>query len=273
MYSPRRFRKRVGNIGRKLPDPLKSLAREGIHFRRGAVSMIAGTPGSFKSVLALNMVVTWAEAGMKVYYFSADADEFTVVRRFAGILTNDDPQHVESQMVNHRTGDYEAQFGLHLQGVEFEYEGFDEFTTLVQRVKSFEAVYGQYPDVLVIDNLIDFVSSPMAWDEMQVMIKALDALSKEIKAHILILHHAKLPDANPNARNPRPLDQPPADYEIQGRVTQFPRLVLTMAAESLHANLACVKNTNGPQYRDARHTIPITILPSMRVIEPYRPGR
>jgi len=140
-------------------------------------------------------------------------------------------------------------------------------------VKSFEAIYGQYPDILVIDNLIDFVSSPMAWDEMQVMIKALDALSKEIKAHILILHHAKLPDANPNARNPRPLDQPPADYEIQGRVTQFPRLVLTMAAESLHANLACVKNTNGPQYRDARHTIPITILPSMRVIEPYRPGR
>jgi hypothetical protein len=113
----------------------------------------------------------------------------------------------------------------------------------------------------------------MAWDEMQVYIKALDALSKEIKAHIMILHHAKLPDANPNARNPRPLDQPPADYEIQGRVTQFPRLVLTMAAESLHANLACVKNTNGPQYRDARHTIPITILPSMRVIEPYRPGR
>jgi hypothetical protein len=263
MYSPRRFKRRVGNIGRKLPDTFKVLREEGIHFRRGAVSMIAGTPGSFKSVLALNLIVEWARQDIKTFYFSADGDEFTVVKRLAGILTNDLAEHVEKLMIEGNSEAYEEAFTDRLQGVEFWYEGIDEFEKFVHRVKSFEAVYGEYPDVIVIDNLIDFVSTPTAWDEMQIMIKQFDALAKEIKAHIMILHHAKLPDANPNARNPRPLDQPPSDAEIQGRATQFPRLVLTVAADSLHGNIACVKNTLGPASRDARHKIPFVIMPSM----------
>ena len=81
MYSPKRFAGRIGNIGRKLPDPFNSLGRENIHFRRGSTVMIAGKPGAFKTVVALNMVAKWAEHGTSVLYFSADGDEFTVVRR------------------------------------------------------------------------------------------------------------------------------------------------------------------------------------------------
>ena len=263
MYSPRRFASRVGNIGQKLPDVYRALGREGIHFRRGAVSMIAGTPGSFKSVLALNMTASWSKQGVTSLYLSADSDEFTVVRRLSGILTGDSADVVESRLTRHDTERYEKALAT-LDGVEFEYEQFD-FEELVIRVKSYEAVYGAFPDVVVLDNLIDFVSNPMAWDEMQVLIKNCDGLAKEIKSHVLILHHAKLQAVNPNARNPRPLGQPPADHEIQGRMTQFPRLALTMAATGLNTSVACVKNTNGPQYRDATHYIEFVVLPSMQV--------
>lgn len=263
MYSPKRFASRVGNIGQKLPDPFHDLARENIHFRRGSTVMLAGIPGSFKSVIALNMLTEWAKHGTSVLYFSADGDEFTVVRRLAGILTGDDADTVESAMVRRDTARYEAALAQ-LQGVEFEYERF-EFEELVVRVKSYEAIYGAYPDVLVIDNLINFASSPFAFDEMQSFLNELDGLSKEIKSHVLVLHHAKLPDANQNKRNPTPLSQPPRDDEIQGKMTQYPSVALTIGADNLNLNIAVVKNRHGRQYRDASHFTPFVVLPNMQV--------
>lgn len=265
MYTPKRAFGRVGNIGQPLPDPFRSFGREQIRFRRGATSMIAGVPGSFKSVLALNMIVTWARLGVTSMYFSADGDEFTVVRRLAGIITGDDADIVESKMVRHDVDRYEQALST-LKGVEFEYEQF-EFEELVIRVKQYEAVYGAYPDLLVIDNLIDFASSPYAWDEMQGFIKECDGLAKEIKAHVLILHHAKLPDVNPNSRNPPPPGQPPAAHMIQGRMTQFPTVALTLGADNLNLRAACVKNRNGRQYPDASKSIGFVVMPNMQVRE------
>jgi hypothetical protein len=263
MYSPWRFGSRVGSIGQKLHNPFPALAREDIDFRRGTTVMIAGVPGSFKSVVSLNALYQWALHGVTGMYFSADGDEFTVVRRLAGIVTGDDSSLVESAMVRKDMAKYEAALA-ELEGWEFEYERF-EFEELVVRVKQYETVYGAYPDVLVIDNLINFASSPFAFDEMQSFINDLDGLAKEIKALGLILHHAKLPDINPRARNPRPIGDPPRDDEIQGKMTQYPSVALTIGADNLDLRMACVKNRNGRQYRDASYSIPFTVMPSMRV--------
>ena len=265
MYTPKRAFSRVGNIGQRLPDPYRSLGRENIHFRRGATSMIAGVPGAFKSVLALNMVERWAREHIRTMYFSPDGDEFTVVRRLSGIVTGDDSDVIESRMIRHDVDRYEQALAS-LEGVEVEYEQF-EFEELVIRVKQYEAVYGAYPDVIVIDNLIDFASSPYSWDEMQSFIKNLDGLAKEIKCHVLVLHHAKLPDTNPNARNPLPPGRPPASHMIQGRMTQFPTVALTLGADGLNLQAACVKNRNGRQYPDASRSIGFTVMPNMQVKE------
>lgn len=266
MYTPWRAINRVGEIGQKLPDPFRVFGREQINFRRGATSMIAGEPGAFKSVVALNMVVTWAENEVSTLYFSADGDEFTVVRRLSGILTGDNADVVESNMLRHYVDKYVTAMKDRLWGVEFEYEQF-EFEELVARVRQYEAVYGAYPDVIVVDNLIDFASSPYAWDEMQAFIKQLDSLNKETKSHGLVLHHAKLPDQNPNARNPPPLGRAPASFEIQGRMTQFPTIALTLGADGLNLNMACVKNRNGNQYKNASRQLAFNVLPNMQVRE------
>lgn len=265
MYTPKRAFSRVGSIGQKLPDPFKSLGREQIHFRRGATSMIAGVPGSFKSILALNMVANWAQAGTSVLYLSADGDEFTVVRRLAGIVTGDNADVVESKMIRHDVDRYEKALA-DLEGVEFEYERLD-FEELVIRVKSYEAVYGAYPDVVVTDNLINFASSPFAFDEMQAFVNSMDELCKEIKAHGLILHHARLPDRKQNSRNPLPPGLPPADHEIQGKMTQYPTVALTIGKDNLSLNLACVKNRNGRDYPDASRYLSFTVMPNMQVVE------
>jgi hypothetical protein len=151
---------------------------------------------------------------------------------------------------------------------EFEYEQMD-IDDVARHTKSYEAVYGGYPDVIFLDNLIDFVDSPTDYGGMLELIRDLDGLAKEIKSHICVLHHAKLRDTKKSDSGEDPKDpmQPPADWEIQGRITQLSRLVLTITAVGLNVNMSVVKNTNGPQTRDASRVFGFTVYNSMQVKE------
>jgi len=267
IYRLRKFSGRVGEIGKPLPNPFKTFGDNRVLFRRGGTSMLAGAPGSFKSVLALNMVAYWANHSVTGVYFSADSDELTVSRRMAGILTGDPIERVEAAMLR---GDREQYINTLacLDDIQFEYNQLD-MDGITTRLQSHEAVYGAWPDVVCIDNLIDFVESPDDWGGLLQMIKDLDALSREIKAHICILHHAKLRGGGDSRKKPDPgeLNRPPADWEIQGRVTQIPRLVLSVKESGMRLNVATIKNTNGPMCRDGSKYMEFEVAQSMRVGE------
>lgn len=224
-------------LGRPLPDPFPSFEFNRITFRQGQTSMIAGKPGSFKSILALNMVATWARHGKTILYFSADSDERTVAKRMSAIITGDAEPLVERRFADKDTGRYEREL-RRLGAVHFIYDSLD-MSGIAARFASFEAIYGAWPDVAIIDNLIDYADSAGDWVSQIELTKQLDVLARETRAHLCILHHAKVDRDNSG--------KPPADYEIQGKVTQIPRLVLTVAASDMALYIACVKNTNGPQ--------------------------
>ena len=265
MYSPYKFNSRVGNLGAALPSPYPSLEVAKALLRFGATSMIAGTPGSFKSVDALNMCEFWARQGIGSLYIAADSDEFTVANRLSGIITGESMESIERKLV---TGDtaliapYAAALKT-LKGVEFEYEQMN-IDGVQQRIKAYEQVYGQYPPVVFIDNLIDFVDSPDDFGGMLVFIRDLNAIAAQTRSHICVLHHAKLRDGNARKADD---GRPPADWEIQGKVTQLSRLVITLTANGLDLNKAVVKNTLGPQHRDASEWTTYRVEPSMRVID------
>lgn len=269
MYSPQRFADRIGNIGTPLPDPYKSLgAVAKAKFRRGAVSMIAGTPGSFKSVLALNILVRWAQQGITSLYFCADSDEFTVTKRLCGILTGENLDLIERRIIGGDRQRYVDVLTRELGGrAEFEYETMKYSAEIARHIKSYESVYGGYPDVVFVDNLTDFVSSPFAFDEMQELLGDFDGMSKEMQAHFFVLHHAKLPNGNQQQKNEeaKPRGWPPADWEIQGKVTQKPRLAITIAATGLAVKTAVVKNSLGPQDGDAETTYEFIVYNNMQM--------
>jgi hypothetical protein len=267
VYRLRKFSGRVGQIGKPLPTPFKTFGDNRVTFRHGATSMIAGAPGSFKSVLALNMAAYWANHGLTGMYFSADSDEMTVSRRISGILTGDPIERIEAAMIKGDRAPYIKSLSC-MDDIQFEYEQLD-MDGITTRLQSHEAVYGAFPDVIWIDNLIDFVDAPDDWGGMLQMIKDLDALSREIKAHICILHHAKLRGGGDNRKKPDPseADRPPADWEIQGRVTQIPRLVLSVKESGMCLNVACIKNTNGPMQRDGSKYMEFQVKQSMQVEE------
>ena len=257
MYSPSKFARRIGNIGRPLPSPFPVFEAERTIFRYGATSMIAGQPGSFKSVLALNMAIYWARQGLTVLYFSADSDEYTVIKRISAMLTGVPEPEVEDDIIQGKIRRYTRELSKTLGSVEFAYSDMD-MEGIARTCQTFEAVYGDYPSVIFIDNLMDYVPGEGEWELMRNMTRELDVLARQTKAHVCILHHVSEANARP--------DQPPARKEIQGKITQKPRLVLTVSAVGTFLKVACVKNTNGPQDPTGKSWSPFTVTPSLQVV-------
>lgn len=260
MYSLRKFDGRTGSLGTALPDPFDMFGEKRVKFRRGGTSLIAGAPGSFKSVLALNILTKWAP-GNSILYFSADSDEFTVAKRLSGILTGDSNETVEVRMQDPAWRRHYQERLSTLNNAKFVYRHLD-LEVIENHLGAFEAINGCYPDVVFVDNLIDAVDDPTDWGGMIDFIKQCDILSRKKQCHVCILHHASEAWAQGNPGVP-----PPSSY-IQGKVNQIPRLVLTTAARSTMLNIACVKNTNGPMFPNAGEYMSFSITPSLRV-EPF----
>jgi RecA-family ATPase len=264
MQTVARAMKRDGLIGEPLPDVYPSLAQAGIQFRRAGTSLLAGHPGSFKSTFALNMLIKWARKDVTALYISADSDHFTVGKRCAAIITGDPMTTVEKTL---REGGYDGQLKK-LSGIYWEFRPLD-VTQIEERLIAFKQVHGKMPDVIFIDNLMNMISNPTDYSSMMTMVRDLDTLARAASSHVLILHHTHESDQNKNAPA-----RPQAVWELHGRVAQFPRLVLTIAAQQnsehteAHLMVACTKNTNGPADRTGReYTDYIIDTASARVSE------
>jgi len=254
MYSLSKFANRTGIIGKPLPPVFDGFNERRITFRQGATSMIAGHPGSFKSVLALNMMVLWARQGISCVYFSADSDEYTVARRVIGILTNQQAEIVENTITNGHADLFISDL-QELKDTRFVYQNLD-LNGITNNLHAYEAVYGAYPDVVFLDNLMNYVDSAGEWEQMRTMTRDLDIMAREMKSHICILHHTSEGVSSAS---------PPPRSAIQGKISQIPRLVLTVAAVGLCQMIACVKNTNGPQDATGRNYMNFMVRDSYRI--------
>jgi AAA domain len=260
MYSLAKFASRAGRLGTPLPSPFHSFDIANIRFRLGATSMIAGKPGAFKSILALNMLNFWTREGYPAVFFSADSDEHTVARRLAGIITDTSSETIDAHFQEGRFRDY-VPYLESLGLARFEYRILN-MEGIAERLAAYEAVYGDYPPLVFLDNLINFSDSTEDWGLMRDMTKELDALARETKSHICVLHHAS--ESWGKASDPVPR------AAIQGKITQIPRLVLTCAADGPVLKVCCVKNTNGPQDPDAHRPMYFRVEPSLQVTDNYQ---
>lgn len=184
-------------------------------------------------------------------YFSADSDEYTVAKRTAGILTGEAIDAIERDM-----GKYAESLSM-LDHVRFEYRTLD-IEGIADRLASFEQVYGAYPDFVFVDNLMNYCDSAGEWELMRTMTRELDSLARETKSHIATLHHCS---------ESYPSGQPLPMASIQGKVTQIPRLVLTIAAVECQLMVVAAKNTNGPMHPRADKWMRFEVEESMRIID------
>jgi RecA-family ATPase len=237
--------RRSGRMGDPLPEVYPSLTQAELFFRRGGTSLLAGWPGAFKSTFALNLLIHWARQGMTALYISADSDEFTVAKRVVAMITGTPMKEVEAGL---RRGEYQNEL-KQLTNVHWEFRPLN-VEQIDERLVAMEKMHGKKPDVVFVDNLMNMVPNPTDYGAQMTLTRDLDTMARGAKSHIMILHHTHEGPQNKS----RPAT-PQAIWEVHGKVNQFPRMVLTLAANAdadkheAHLMVAGVKNTNGPSDR------------------------
>jgi KaiC/GvpD/RAD55 family RecA-like ATPase len=216
-----------------LPDLFNCLKKEGIRFRRGQVTMIAGQPNSGKSLFALFYGV---KAKVPTLYISADTDAYTTAIRTAAILTTHETTTIEESFKNTGVELYTDAL-TNLRHIEFSFDPSPTLDDIDLMIKAYGEKYGEYPHLIIIDNLMNVTAlHDNEWTGMRDIMKAAHHIARETESAVFVLHHTSEAEGDP--------DRPPARRAIQGKVSQLPEMILTVAMETEQSELriACVKN-------------------------------
>lgn len=217
-----------------LPDLFNVLASNGVRFRRGQVTMVAGQPNSGKSLLALFYAV---KAKVPTLYISADTDAYTTAIRAAACITGHTIQSVEDSFTSGAGYDFYTSELSSLENVQFSFDPSPTLDDIDLTVRAYGEAFGEYPHLIIVDNLMNIAAlHDNEWTGMRDIAKAMHHMSRDTGAAIFLLHHTSEADGRP--------DLPPSRKSIQGKVSQLPEMIITVAIDhsSGEFRIACVKN-------------------------------
>lgn len=199
--------------------------------------MIAAQPNDGKSLLTLWACIKWAQQGIRSLYFSADTDEETTLRRAAATITGQPQAAIEARMRD-GWGDIESALAVLNGGVSFSFETDPTYQHIHEELVAAWEAFGEYPSVVVIDNLMDIVGdNDDEYGSMRDASKALKRFARLTGAAVIVLHHC-------NETEKRE-DHPPSRREITGKVSQKAELILTVQIDGVLMRIAAVKNRSG----------------------------
>lgn len=231
--------------GEPLPSPFKAFDKASIAIRRSELTMVAATPGAGKSMLALAVAL---RAKVPTLYISADTNAHTMAMRMASMITNK-PQGEVERLLNNDIGWTKAVLA-HGSHIHWSFESSPSLEDIAEEVKSFEELWGQSPELIVVDNLMDVATDGgEEFSSMRAIMKELKYLARATNAAILVLHHTS-EGIQGNPCQPR--------SALQGKVAQLPALILTLGLVGTTLAIAVVKNRYGAA--DANGTSVMTWL-------------
>lgn len=228
----------VASDAEALPEVaiLGPLYRFGFVPRAGQVLMVAGQPGSLKSMFG-----QWYadELGLRTLYFCADSDPHTAVTRLAAKRTGYTSDEVARALETGAAGFFvDALAGSNLQ---FCFDSGPTLDDVALEVYAYVELWDAYPEVIIIDNLLNVEAEVgEEFAGMRMVSKEIHRLARETGAAVMILHHMRECD---DASNPQPR------AHLQGKVSQLPERILSVAydADEGAFKMAPVKNRGGRQ--------------------------
>jgi len=228
--------------------------------------MICGQPNSGKSTFALALV-----AGMKVptLFFSADTDEHTTKVRAVACLTGTPTHMVDSNFSLPDAASYYEEVLDELSDVWWCFDSAPTLKDIDLELRAYSELTGLVgPHVIVIDNLMDIASDDVnEWQAMRSNMKVLKYLARELNAAVIVLHHCGEGDETAAGF-------PPPRRSIQGKLSQLPALILTVANNPVTRKMlvACVKNRYGEADPTANTYVSLDAdLSRMAITEPPPP--
>lgn len=217
MFTLSRAMRSKGTAGEPLPTVFHCLAHEGVHVRRGQLTLIAAAPGVGKSLISLCLTV---KAGVPALYFSADTDQDTMTNRAAAMVTGWRVVDIEQAKQQGLTETINAQLEK-LMFVRMDFDATPSLTYLEGNLKAFEMVYGEFPALIVIDNVSNVDNeSEGGIPGLETSFDFLHQLARDTGAAVVLLHHVT--GDYDDGTKPVPLSG------LRGKVSKVPELILTL---------------------------------------------
>lgn len=208
--------------------------RNQIWLRRGQLTLMVAAPGVGKSVIATSYVV---QSGVRCLYVSMDTDEHTTCLRLICVLAKCTIPQAEAGL------DARAPWALtalaEASSVKYAFCSSPDSTELGERVLAYGEAEGQFPELIVIDNLSDIAYDGDEFGELRRLMHDMQTMAGKTAAAVLVLHHAVGAYEDGASIIPMP--------GIAGKVSKKPTLILTAhRASDTHTGISVVKNRYGP---------------------------
>jgi RecA-family ATPase len=230
-----------GNAGNPLPTVWDSLEMRGTRFLRGQLALVCAGPGVGKSALILTYAL---QAKVPTLYFSADSDAFTQLSRSLSVLTGD---RMDASVRMVRAGDLGEAGELFADiPIRFNYAASPSLDQIEMSMRSYEEVYGDFPALVVIDNVTNVRTGGDNDDDpfsgLEALMDYLHDMARSTGACVVGLHHVT--GGYNDADRPIPLSG------VKGQIARVPEMVLTLhkQTDEFGPDLLCVstvKNRGG----------------------------
>lgn len=234
MYTPLQSLWIKGNAGDPLPPVWESLEMRGTRFLRGQLCLVCAGPGVGKSALILTYAL---RAAVPTLYFSADSDAFTQLSRSLSILTGWGMDRTTKMVREGDLGDAKDQFAD--IPIRFNYSASPSLDQIEASVKSYEEVYGDFPSLVVIDNITNVRTGGKDNDDdpfsgLEALMDYLHDMARNTGSCVVGLHHVT--GRYNDAADPIPLSG------VKGQIARVPEMVLTLhkQSEGYGPDLLCV---------------------------------
>lgn len=236
-------KKRAKSAGEPIYLPFDCFANNQLFIRRSQLTMIAGGPGTGKSALVQYICQQGDSEGNRnsVFYFSADSDAGTMINRAGAIATGWDQFYVDQQLHGdeHQQDAVRKKIRDATEHIRWSFTSNVEDWAIEDELAGYHAIYGSYPEVIVVDNLKDLHISDTEgeFQALEAACMFLHEIAKETGAAVIVTHHVM--------GNEERGDKPIGIDGIRGKVTKTPECVITLHRVGNVMNVSPVKNRSG----------------------------
>jgi hypothetical protein len=225
--------RRPDKSGIPIEHSLRSLSVSGIEIRRSELTMVAADPGQGKSSFALEIART---CGLPTLYVSADTNMRTQSIRLLSMTTGMHQDAMDLAMDAQR--DWCEQQLKQSGHIRWVFDSSPALEEINDEVEAFIEMHGEPPGLLVVDNASDVPMDNVGdeWATLRELMRSLKWLARHHNTAVLALHHTS------EAIHGNPC---PPRYAVQGKVSQVPALILTLASTQGWMAVCPVKNRSG----------------------------
>lgn len=241
--------------GEPLPPAWPIFAQKKITLRRSGLHMIAGPPGSMKTLFTMNMV---NNIHVPTLYHSSDSDDFTMAARTFSMLTGTPGAEAE-EIILERPDDAVSAL-REMSHVKWNFHAAPTLDHMDRNAEAFREIHGEYPHLTVVDILMDVDYEGATEQNYWGLMADLKVMARDQQTALLVVHHT-----SESAK----AGSPPPRSAIMGKANQLPTLILTLWGDG-HAgtlDVATVKNRFGPGDAMAKKFFRMTALPELSQIE------